>query len=1610
MLILHFWFTAMREIVIENAHENNLKNVSLHIPHYQLIVVTGVSGSGKTSLVYDVLSTEGRRLFYENFVGGRYAEAKLSRPKASHISGLFPVIAIDQNNVVRSPRSTVGTLTELYDLLRLLFARLGHSDLVDVHPYRSLFSFNLPDGCCLVCKGLGVQDHIDPALLIADEKKTIREGAFALTTPNNYIIYSQVTMDVLNQVCQSEGFNVDIPWRELTDYQKNVVLNGSEKIKVLFGKHTLESRLKWSGITAKPREEDYYKGILPVMEDILRRDRNPNIMRFARSHKCTCCNGRRLNNNALSVKLWNRDITEYSAMSIDQLYSFFSKLGPDEKENAVVSPVRDEILRRTALLKKLGAGHLSLDRESMTLSGGEAQRIKLANHVCGEMRNVLYIIDEPSAGLHPSEHRDLLEILRSLVRMGNTVMLIDHDEQSIREADWIIDIGPGAGINGGEILFNGKAESFFGEPHPASMTWKYLTENKTPLHEHSNKTYEKKFNVPEADKNNLRKISPEFLVNAFNVITGVSGSGKTSLVNFLIEKTIPGKKGSTDVFNKIIHIDSSPIGRTPKSNPATYTGMSDHIRDLLASMPESHDRGFRKGQFSFVVKGGRCENCGGAGYVQVGMHFLGNVQVECDVCEGKRFTQETLEIRYHGLNIFDMLELTVDEAHLFFEGQKKITSITGILSDLGLGYLKLGQPSTTLSGGEAQRVKLASELSRPSTGNTLYILDEPTTALHMADVEILMKALRQLVLKGNTLLCIEHDPSFILNSDWMVELGPGSAENGGEIVVQGMVNDLIANGRSKTIEELKSFLSRNGSGRRTSMVPCDEETTRASISLYGVRTNNLKNIDVSFPVDTITSVTGVSGSGKSSLVYGTLHSEIQKRFMEGMASQVRQYSVKNGYAVLDGSNGLIPSVALKKKNAVKNPRSTIATYTGLYDLYRLMFSRLSYSDANISRPLSTGFSFNGEEGACHVCKGLGAITVCSENKLVTYPHKALTGGALDGTKTGKFYGDIYGQYVATLITAGKKYGIDFSIPYKDITEISRKIAMEGCGDEIFDVEWHYKRGNHEGVHRLKTAWPGFLHLVEEEYGRKHADARGDAMLDLMEQITCKNCNGFRLKPEMLSFRIDGLNIGELTAFSTQDALSFFSDAFTEKFISVIEKESAKLFKENITGYLEALMKAGLGYIATDRIVGTLSGGEFQRLQLAGLARAPMNGVAYLLDEPSFGLHPKDTILIGDLISNLHQNGNTVIMVENSPLLLEKSQNTIELGPGSGKDGGVILYSGKTKEYSFCEKDIADLKINAGSPGNGLIIKGACANNLRNIDLSINPGIMTVITGVSGSGKTSLVDKVIYESLVSEKPLFCKEITGFENFDDIIYIEQPVPGKGYNATVGTRLKISEYIAKIFAGSDKSRSNGFKTSHFINGSREGRCQECEGTGENKTSMDFFSDVSYPCEKCDGTGFRDEIMEIRVDGKTVYDVLQIPVSELQSFFNVCMRDKQDKNMTQLIGLMVKTGLGHLSCGRTLQTLSTGELQRLKLVSGLSSKKGNRNLIMLDEPTGGLHPKDTRKLLLLFRELIEEGNTILCISHEPILLAAASSVIELGPGGGSNGGRVLKNECVYI
>jgi excinuclease ABC subunit A len=1649
-------------ITVRNASEHNLKSVDVEIPHHQFTVVTGVSGSGKSSLVFDTICKEGQRRYLESFsTYARQYLGKLGRPSVGRIEGLSPAAAVDQKTVVRSPRSTVGTLTELYDYLRLLFARLGVTKgEPSTKPERRLFSFNSPFGACPVCKGLGVEDHIDIDLLIADPNKTLREGAMVITTPSGYIIYSQVTMEVLNRVCNAHGFNVDIPWKDLTDEQKNIVLYGSDRIKIPFGKHPLESRLKWSGITAKPREEAYYKGILPIMENILKVSRNDNILRFARSMTCESCSGTRLKPEALAITFREKTIAQMAAMSIDRLHDYFSQLTFTAKEAPVGDIIRSAFLERTSLLLELGLGYLTLDRESTTLSGGEAQRIRLAAQVGAGLRGVLYILDEPSVGLHPRDNARLLGILRRLRDNGNTVIVVEHDEDTIRSADRLIDIGPGAGALGGEILFNGSVDDLMKretkDPNlERSRTRAFLTGAESiPVPKQRRKGNGNRLTVLGAEEHNLKNIDVPFLLGAMNVVTGVSGAGKSTLVHDILANSLkkylhgatisPGKhRGIEGIewIDKIIEVDQSPIGRTPRSNPATYTKLFDHIRDLFASLPESKARNWDKGRFSFNVKGGRCESCQGAGLQQVGMFFLGDVDVVCDECGGKRFHEDTLEIRYKGKNIYDILEMSIDAAVDFFKGHPKITRILSTLQDLGLGYTALGQSSTTLSGGEAQRVKLASELCKPASGRALYILDEPTTGLHFADIKILLESLNRLVEKGNTVITVEHHPDFIKTADWVVELGPDSGEHGGEVVAVGTPETIKE--KSESPRRGRPFLNTDD-GNRPGFPGLEglkglkglKDERDFPIFLKGVSTHNLKQIDVTVPVNRLTVITGVSGSGKSSLAFDTIFAEGQQRFLSGFSTFARRMIGGGGRAEMESCTGLTPAIAVSRGTSARNPRSTVGTMTEVYDFYRLLFARVGKRycpscGAELDggrcggcgfqgqRTLSARmFSFNHESGACETCKGLGLITVCDPVKLVTHPERSLLDRAMDGSKTGAFYGDPLGQHTAILRAVGEERGIDFSRSWRELDETARSMAMYGTGEKVYDVTWKFKRKNRVGEHRFQAAWKGFVNYVNEEYERKHADRRGRAMLHLFTDENCPSCGGRRLKPEFLSVYFAGINISQLSQKTVNETFGFFlyvgnrlacsnssspsnsSSAPTERELQITEE-----LRREVVRRLEFLRDVGLDYLTLDRSSSSLSGGEAQRIRLAGQLGAGLTSITYVLDEPTVGLHSRDTRRLLGVLEGLRDLGNTVIVVEHDAEIIRAADHIIDLGPGAGREGGYIVAEGSVPEVEKNENSKTGRYLrdpNAIPVPSvrrellpGIRIRGAKANNLKGIDIDIPFGGMVVLTGVSGSGKSTLLFDVAAASAEEGRPVGCESIQGLGR--RVVVVDQGGIGSVSGATPATFTGVFDHIRELFAETETAKQRGYTKSRFSFNVKGGRCEVCQGVGEVRTSMDFFADVWVECEECKGARFNRETLECTFRSKTVSEVLEMAVKEASVFFG------DHPVIRGILGRMEEVGLGYLRLGQSLGSLSGGESQRLKLVTELLKGKGVGNLYFFDEPTTGLHFEDVGKLLGLFHGLIEAGHTLVVIEHHPDIIKSADHIIDLGPGGGEHGGRII-------
>ncbi|MGZ0043251.1 excinuclease ABC subunit UvrA [Paenibacillus polymyxa] len=940
---------ANESIIIKGARAHNLKNIDVTIPRDKFVVLTGLSGSGKSSLAFDTIYAEGQRRYVESLSAyARQFLGQMEKPDVDSIDGLSPAISIDQKTTSRNPRSTVGTVTEIYDYLRLLFARVGHphcpehgieitsqtveqmvdrilqypektrlqilaplvsgrkgehktlftdiakqgfvrvrvngelrelsekieleknkkhsievvvdrivvkedvrarlSDsietalnlsggqlLVDIIGQEELrfssnfacpicgfsidelsprmFSFNSPFGACPDCDGLGVKMVVDPDLLIPDPEKSVEDGAFQAWSGGTSTYYPQF----LQSVCEHYGIPQDIPVSQLTSEQMNLILHGTGDQKIRFRYENDFGQRKEAYVT--------FEGIIPNLERRYRDTASEGIREFIEgfmsAKPCNTCKGHRLKKESLSVTIQERNIAYVTALSVGEASHFFHTLELSEKEQSIANLILKEINSRLGFLVNVGLEYLTLSRAAGTLSGGEAQRIRLATQIGSSLMGVLYILDEPSIGLHQRDNDRLISALEHMRNLGNTLIVVEHDEDTMMAADYIIDIGPGAGIHGGMIMSQGTPQEVMEDPN--SLTGQYLSGRKfIPVNTERRKPADKWLEVRGAKENNLKNVNVKIPLGVFTAVTGVSGSGKSTLVNEILYKTLardlnrarvrPGQHKEIrglEHIEKVVEIDQSPIGRTPRSNPATYTGVFDDIRDLFSQTNEAKVRGYKKGRFSFNVKGGRCESCRGDGIIKIEMHFLPDVYVPCEVCKGKRYNRETLEVKYKGKSIADVLEMTVEDATTFFENIPKIHRKIQTLMDVGLGYIKLGQPATTLSGGEAQRVKLASELYRRSTGKTIYILDEPTTGLHVHDIDRLLTVLHRLVDSGETVLVIEHNLDVIKTADFLIDLGPEGGSGGGTILATGTPEQLVKVEESYTGRYLKPILERD---------------------------------------------------------------------------------------------------------------------------------------------------------------------------------------------------------------------------------------------------------------------------------------------------------------------------------------------------------------------------------------------------------------------------------------------------------------------------------------------------------------------------------------------------------------------------------------------------------------------------------------------------------------------------------------------------------------------------------------------------------------------------------------------------------------------------------
>ena len=1938
------------EIVIRGAREHNLQDVSLTLPKNRLIVMTGVSGSGKSSLAFDTLYAEGQRRYVESLSSyARQFLGQMTKPDVDSITGLAPSISIEQKTAGRNPRSTVGTITEIYDYLRVLFARVGqgychvsglpiraqsadqivesiaatlssgntaasgkgaadgvrrvlilapliqnqkgeHRDLFDdllkqgflrarvdgdvidltnppalrrhykhtievvvdrlatgksgrtrlaeavetalrvgkgtlilteeappnatatrgleklysanyscpesgmsyEPPSPQLFSFNSPLGMCPECNGLGMRHDFVVDRLVIDPKLSIRRGALALMKAWSQIgrwqrhLYEGAAAGIEQKLKLKAGALLKTPWQKLPEDARRLWLYGTGNSHITYHWKNRGDGWKhggtWDGFIGKLLQ-DYRDAKNPM--------RRRQLEKYMDVAVCTACQGTRLNKQARHVRLTTAStafeargkprelsLPDVCALSIEEAAGFFEALELDDTGQLIAVEVLKEVRGRLGFLLRCGLDYLTLDRTAPTLSGGESQRIRLAGQIGCGLVGVVYILDEPSIGLHPRDNTMLLESLQDLRDQGNTVIVVEHDEETMRAADLIVDFGPGPGVRGGELVAVGSVEDI--KNCDRSLTGQYLSGQQSIVVPTVRRPpTENRLTINGATHHNLKGVDAEIPLGLFVCVTGVSGSGKSSLINDILWPVLnrdlnkglgqPGPHASVtglELLDKAIDIDQSPIGRTPRSNPATYVKVFDLIRDLYTNLPQAKLRGYPPGRFSFNVEGGRCEACEGHGATKLAMDFLADVWVPCPVCEGRRFNRETLEVTFKGKSIADVLEMDIQQALVHFENIPKIKRLLQALHDVGLDYLKLGQPSPTLSGGEAQRVKLARELGKRSTGRTIYLLDEPTTGLHFADVHKLLDVLHGFVEAGNTVLVVEHNLDVIKTADAVLDLGPEGGAGGGTIVAAGTPEQVADCAASHTGQALRGVLPslRQKAGARKGKAAAPKKASRwqsaaratngdgaREITIRGAAQHNLRGLDLTVPRDRMNVFCGPSGSGKSSLAMDTLYAEGQRRYVESLSAYARQFLGQMPKPRVEHVHGLSPAIAIEQKTVGHTPRSTVGTVTELYDYLRILFARLgtpycpdcsipvgpSTTDEVISKVFALGegnprtkalllapqmvhkgesyrdlfdrlqqrgyvrirldgtthelaqapkldhredhalevvidrvtldpqqrgriaesieaaldlgrgvlrvalpvtgtpenrwevrryslhascdacgrsfdrltpqnFSFNSPLGWCAACEGLGVERGTDASALIANPHVSLRDGAVaawpDPATDPLFSAMLEGM--------GRDLNLPLDQPYDRLEPTQQRLVLQGSEQWVTATlgKGRSFRFQYKGLH------PALNEAARVSYHYRMS------LRDHVGEQPCAACRGNRIRDDAAAVRLADLTLPRLCRLPLEDSLAFLERLKLTK----PQKRIAGDLLTEATSRLRFLVDVGLEYLTLDRTMPTLSGGESQRIRLAGQIGRALTGVLYVLDEPTIGLHPRDNGRLLEALKRLRDLGNTIVMVEHDREVIAAADRVYDFGPGSGRLGGAITAQGTPKQLARNKESLTGRYLSeretipipktrrvsdslaasqTASPQAFLELLGCRHHNLRNVDLRIPLGTLTCITGVSGSGKSSLIEGTLSRAVTralnrgGEAAGPHRELRGIEHLNKVIAVDQQPLGNTPASNPATYTGVFDLIRELFARMPGAKRRGYKPARFSFNRAGGRCEDCEGLGQKKIEMHFLPDVWVTCETCGGRRYNAETLSVLFKNKSISDVLELSIGEACELFADVPKIRGP------LAVLSAIGLDYLTLGQAAPTLSGGEAQRVKLASELARPHGGRTLYLLDEPTTGLHFDDIAKLLKVLNSLVDAGNTVVVIEHNLDVIKTADWIVDLGPEAGAGGGRIV-------
>ncbi len=1726
-------------IHIVGARQNNLKNIDLALPLNRLIAVTGVSGSGKSSLAVDTLYAEGQRRYVETFSPyARQFMDRMDKPRVSRIDNIPPAIAIDRKDPVRTSRSTVGTMAEITDYVKLLFPRFATlhcpgcdmpvfpetpavawqwmSDLPEeapvvitfpiagdpferqrrlgelgltgfdriwhegrvvptqalpiststdpVHvlvdrirfssgrrqrimdsleqafahgeghvtvfadgrqrsfsrtfgcahcgdvyapPTANLFSFNSPVGACESCRGFGRKIDIDLELIIPDRKKSIDQGAIK---PWGGKKEKRFEFRDLASFCRRQGIDTTVAFRDLPEQHRSAIIDGAE------GYYGIRGFFEWL-------EGRTYKMHVRVF-----------LSRYRSYDVCPACRGTRFKPEALLYRLNNKTVSDIYGMNVDAALEFFTGCNAVSADTAGRMVV-GEIVGRLRYLSDVGVGYLTLDRQSRTLSGGEVQRVALASSLGASLVNTLYILDEPSIGLHPRDSRRLVGILHKLRDLSNTVVVVEHDPDIIRQCDILVDMGPGAGEQGGEVMYFGPVDDATDSP-----TGRFLKgKDKIPV------PCQRRTAVPDdgiriigARENNLKNIDVAIPLGCLVCLTGVSGSGKSTLAEDILYRAAKrqggqddGKPGAfgrisgVDGIGDVILVDQRALGRTPRANLLTYTGALGPIRKRFADTPEARKARLGPGHFSFNVNGGRCDTCKGEGYVLVEMQFLSDVLTACPDCRGKRFKDKVLAVSYRGKNIADILSLTVSEAVGFFCDTPAVQKALAPVMEVGLGYMRLGQPLSTLSGGEAQRLKLSRFLRQSRVRNLLFIFDEPTTGLHLSDIRLLLNALNRLVDQGHSVLVIEHNMDVIKTADWVIDLGPEGGREGGYLVACGPPEVVATHGASHTGSILKAYLGPgNGPGVEASPAPTARAVPAGTpvIAVKGAREHNLDNISLSIPRDRIVVVTGLSGSGKSTLAFDILFAEGRRRYLESLTPYARQFVGVMERPDVDVVTGLPPTVAIEQRISHAGRRSTVATLTETYHFLRLLFAR-------VGRP--------------H-CPGCGRMVERQSRKALI----SLIQREFDGTEAMLLSPRIQGRkgYHRELLEKARKAGYLQARIDGEIQDLVPGLSLSRYHEHsIALVEGVLPHGDADAlISDALVAGDGSLSVVDMQTGTETlfsihgncpvcgigveppdprlfsfnsrqgkcptCDGIGRIPTDDHSQApVCKVCQGSRLRKEALGVRVNGKSIWDLVRMPAAGLSRCLADLqFPPHQAAVAEPILSELLLR--LSYLCAL---GLDYLTLDRSGETLSGGEGQRVRLAAQLGTNLTGVLYVLDEPTIGLHPRDNHLLLKSLQQLRDRGNTVLVVEHDEETIRHADTVIEMGPGGGRKGGKILVMGTPQEVRRSKRSVtAPWVWNAPSPPPsrnrpvenvpGITVTGARANNLKNISAFFPLGCLIAVTGVSGSGKSTLVKETLYAGVrdrLQDAPIVSGTavIKGWRQVQRTLEVDHSPIGKTPRSVPASYIGILGDIRQLFARLPEARARGYAPGRFSFNVEGGRCAACKGQGTPKVVMSFLPDVYVACDVCGGTRYNAQTLDVRYRGKTISDVLEMTFGEAAAFFAPV------PSIARALKLVCDIGLDYLHLGQPSPTLSGGEAQRIKLAEQLVKISGGHCLYVLDEPTTGLHPQDVVRLLGVLQKLVDQGHTIIGIEHNLAFMHAADYLMDLGPEGGAAGGQVV-------